>query len=145
MTEETGWFGDPLNDSLRYLITGPTQTVDNDNICFLTCYKDMEVIDNTLVYYDKKKDAYIGDGFNIHSSWRIGHSVPENDVPVASISGLKEGVVSPAPENFVAGQKTGNVTPTKAKKKKSSPEKFKIKNIEHGKKNEEHSDFRSSK
>lgn len=71
MTEETGWFGDPLDDSRRYLITGPTQAVDNDNIYFLTSYKDMEVSDNTLVYYDRKEDAYIGGGFNIPSSWRI--------------------------------------------------------------------------
>ena len=71
MTEETGWFGDPLDDSIRYLITGPKQTVDNDNIYFLTSYRDMEVMVNTLVYYDKKEHTYIGGGLNIPSSWRI--------------------------------------------------------------------------
>jgi len=83
-------------------------------------------------------------GNQVKGTPTAGHSVPENDAPVAAISGVKEGVVSPTPENFVAGQNTGNETPTKAKKKKSSPEKFKVKNIKHGKKNEEFSDFRSS-
>jgi len=91
------------------------------------------------------------DWFNEHATGNqvkgtptSGHSVPENYAPVSSISGVKEGVVSPTPENFVAGQNTGNETPTKAKKKKSSPEKFKVKNIKHGKKVESYSDFKSS-
>jgi uncharacterized short protein YbdD (DUF466 family) len=74
-----------------------------------------------------------------------GVSLPEseNDVPsMHSITGLKEGVVSPTPENFLSGQDTGNVTPTKAKKRKS-PEKLKIKKIKHGSK-DDYTDYRSS-
>ena len=65
------WFGDPSNDSLRYLIIGPKQTVDNYNIYFMTSFNDMNVIDNILVYYDKKEKCYIGGVYNIPSSWQI--------------------------------------------------------------------------
>ncbi len=71
-----------------------------------------------------------------------GVSVPENEVPMHSITGLKDGVVSPTPENFLAGENTDNVTPTKAKKRKS-PEKLKIKKIKHGSR-EDFTDYRSS-
>ena len=58
------------------------------------------------------------------------------------MTGLKEGVVSPTPENFLAGQDTGNVTPTKSKKRKS-PEKLKIKKIKDGS-HDGFTDYRSS-
>ena len=74
-----------------------------------------------------------------------GVSLPEseNDVPsMHSITGLKDGIVSPTPENFLTGQDTGNVTPTKAKKRKS-PATLKIKPIKNGDK-DDHTDYRSS-
>jgi len=96
--------------------------------------------------YKKSKDWFHEKkiGNQVKGTPTTGISVPSIDMPVQTIGGVKEGIVSPTPENFVAGQDTGNMTPTKAKKKKSSPEKLKVKNIKHGKNTEEYSDFRSS-
>jgi hypothetical protein len=83
-------------------------------------------------------------GNQVKGTPTYGVSLPEteNEVPMHSITGLKDGVVSPTPENFLTGQDTGNVTPTKAKKRKS-PEKLKIKKIKNGA-YEDYTDYRSS-
>lgn len=74
-----------------------------------------------------------------------GASLPdtENDLPVQTMTGLSDSVVSPTPENYLSGKDTGTTTPTKAKSKRKSPEKFKIKKIKHGV-HDDFTDYRSS-
>lgn len=93
---------------------------------------------------NKSRYLKIKIGNQVKGTPTYGVSLPEseNEVPMHSITGLKEGVVSPTPENFLTGQDTGSETPTKAKKRKS-PEKLKIKKIKHGS-NEDFTDYRSS-
>lgn len=83
----------------------------------------------------RNKDRYlkIRIGNQVKGTPTPGASLPEseNEIPMHAMTGLKEGVVSPTPENFLTGQDTGNVTPTKAKKR-NSPAKLKLKPIKHG-------------
>jgi hypothetical protein len=67
----------------------------------------------------------------------------QNEMPVETLAGINKDIVSPTPESFLEGKQTGSTTPTKAKSKRKSPAKFKVKKLKHGE-SENKTDYRSS-
>jgi hypothetical protein len=70
MSEEISYFRDPFSQ-LKFLITGPCEYVDVENLYILTVYKNDEVVENKVVHFDDELQSYIGEGINIPYEWKI--------------------------------------------------------------------------
>jgi hypothetical protein len=78
MTEDyNGIYINPLSET-RYLITGPVQEIEeNDKVISVYCLSKNIVDEQILVYLNKEKECFEGEGINIPFFWLVDEIFPK--------------------------------------------------------------------